>query len=127
MKKILKLLFDRRVILILFLSICARCEAQSSYDQLIINANSMLKQGQLNEAKKFAQQAIQQDAKGYMAYAIAAKIASQQGAREDLANFIKLAQELAPDDDSKAKVRQLAANLAPAACQHGGCASSSFF
>jgi TPR repeat protein len=88
-----------------------QADATLSYDQLVGTANSLLKQGKLDEAKQAAQQAMQQNANGYQAYAVAAKIASQQGAAADAANLIKKALELAPDDGTKAKVQQLAAML----------------
>jgi hypothetical protein len=106
------------VLLLVGLLFCRLCvhaqqaDASSSYDQLVGTASSLLKQGKLDEAKQAAQRAIEQNANGYQAYAVAAKIASQQGAAADAANFIKKALELAPDDATKAKVKQLAAMLA---------------
>jgi tetratricopeptide (TPR) repeat protein len=115
--QIAKLLFRTAPVLIALLSFCLCGQAQdsgasaSSYDELVVDASRLLKQGKLDEARQTAQQAIQKNANGYMAYAVAAKIASEQGAGADVAKFIQKALQLAPDDDTKAKVRQLAAML----------------
>jgi hypothetical protein len=119
-----KLLYQTTLVLIAFLSFCLCGQAQndsasgSSYDELVADANSLLKQGRLDEARQTVQQAIQQNPNGYMAYAVAAKIAAERGASADVTNFLQKALKLAPDDDSAAKIPQLSALLALASA-HG--------
>jgi TPR repeat protein len=85
----------------------------ADYDQLVVSASSLLKQGKLEDAKQTAEQAIRQDAKRYEGYVLAAKIASLQGKTGEAGDFARKALQLAPDD-RKDQVQQLAAMLAPA-------------
>lgn len=86
----------------------------ADYDQLVVNASSLLKEGKLDDAKEAAQQAIKLDQTNYLAYAVAAKIASKQNDLDDANNFVQKALELAPNED-KDKVRQLASEIQSAA------------
>ena len=119
MKNLVKSFEKIAAILVSFLLLCFHCAAQtdssvpSKYDQLIVNANSLLKESKLDEAKQTAQQAIQKDTNRYEGYVVAAKIASQQGQAAEAGQFAQKALKLAPDD-RKAQVQQLAAMLAPA-------------
>jgi TPR repeat protein len=100
---------------LLFLCGSVQCQdavSPNTYDQLVVSANSLLKQGKLDDARQTAQQAIRQDANRYEGYVLAAKIASLQGQAGEAGDFAQKALQLAPDD-RKAQVQQLAAMLAP--------------
>jgi peptidyl-prolyl cis-trans isomerase B (cyclophilin B) len=85
-----------------------------SYEDLVRNANRLFNNGNLDEARKTAQQAIHLDANRFEAYALAAKIAAKQGSAAEAGELIQKSLALAPDEDSKARVRELAATLAVA-------------
>ena len=89
-----------------------QADPPSSYDQLVVNANNLLKQGKLDEAKQTAQQAIQNEASRYEGYVLVAKIASQQGQADQASQFAQKALQFAPAD-RKAQVQQLVDLLAP--------------
>jgi hypothetical protein len=125
MKKLAKSMKKQAALLVSLLLFCHHGAAQpaparvdsaapSSYDQQVHAANGLFNQGQLEEARHAAQQAIHQDASRYEGYVLAAKIAAKQGASADAAKFLQIALKMAPDDVSKAKVQQLAANITPA-------------
>jgi len=86
--------------------------APADYDQLVVSANNLLKQGKLDQAQQAAKRAIEQEANRYEAYALAAKIASERGATGEASDLVQKALELAPQERKEA-VRQLAAMLAP--------------
>jgi TPR repeat protein len=124
MKNIAKFPCQTAIALTALLSLCSCGKAQPSpaspgsatYDQLVVNANTLLKDGKLDDARQTAQQAIQQDANRYEGYVLASKIASQQGKTNDALQFANKALALAPDD-RKAQVQQLASMLAPPGVQ----------
>ena len=106
-------------VLLAILLCCASGRTQESgagtepadYDHLVASALSLLGQGNLDQAQQTAKRAIKLEAKRYEAYAVAAKIASGQGAAGEAGDLVQKALELAPEE-SKDKVRQLAAMLA---------------
>jgi TPR repeat protein len=87
-------------------------DSPPAYDQLVGNANNLLKDGKLDEAQQAVEQAMKLDKANYLAYAVAAKIASRQGNGSHAKELVDTALILAPDSD-KDKIRQLAAMLVP--------------
>jgi mono/diheme cytochrome c family protein len=114
-----KSLGQTAIALVASLSLCLSGQSQNagvgapSYDQLVVKANSLLKESKLDEARQTAEQAIQQDTNRYEAYVVAAKIASLQSNATEASQFAQKALQLAPGE-RKAQVQQLATTLAAA-------------
>jgi tetratricopeptide (TPR) repeat protein len=118
-KGIIRLLRGKDAFLVSLLSLCFYCTAQtdsitsSNYDQLVVNASRLLKEGKLDDAEHAAEQAVKANPADYLAYAVEAKIASKQSHTEHAKELIDTALTLAPDAD-KDKVRELATMINPA-------------
>jgi tetratricopeptide (TPR) repeat protein len=111
MNGIAKRLCAYRIVLLSLLLIGARCVAQNNYDDLVLTANRFLKQGNLDEARQTVRQAIKQDRRRYEGYVLEAKIAAKQGSAAEAKEAVQRALALAPDDESKAKIQQVAAMI----------------